>query len=71
MPTMYNITLKQGASPEQIDKAKESAKSQGGTIKHEFTLIKGFTVEFPNETVHTLKTDDHIHVEQDGQARTQ
>lgn len=54
------ITLKQGASPEQIDKyvsmndpslpkftrfhrAKESAKAQGGIIRHEFTLIKGFT----------------------------
>ena len=24
-------------------RAKESAKAQGGTIKHEFTLIKGFT----------------------------
>ncbi|CAF9926783.1 hypothetical protein IMSHALPRED_007046 [Imshaugia aleurites] len=71
MPTMYSITLKQGASADEIDKAKESAKAQGGTVKHEFTLIKGFTVEFPNETVHTLKTDDHIHVEQDGAARTQ
>ncbi|KAK3172861.1 hypothetical protein OEA41_006186 [Lepraria neglecta] len=83
---MYNITLKQGAAPEQIDKAKESARQQGGTIKHEFTLIKGFTycsflymvpdilltqpsVEFPNDTVHTLQTDNHIHVEQDGEAR--
>ncbi|KAL2052016.1 hypothetical protein ABVK25_007708 [Lepraria finkii] len=71
MPTMYNITLKQGAAPEQIDKAKESARQQGGTIKHEFTLIKGFTVEFPNDTVHTLQTDNHIHVEQDGEARAQ
>ncbi|KAK0507469.1 hypothetical protein JMJ35_009992 [Cladonia borealis] len=71
MPTMYNITLKPGASPEQLEKAKESARQQGGTIKHEFTLIKGFTVEFPNETVHTLQTDEHIHVEQDGEARAQ
>ncbi|KAL2040358.1 hypothetical protein N7G274_006801 [Stereocaulon virgatum] len=71
MPTMYNITLKQGASPEHIDKAKESARQQGGTIKHEFTLIKGFTVEFPNDTAHTLQTDQHIHVEQDGEARAQ
>ncbi|KAK4691149.1 hypothetical protein P7C71_g5789, partial [Lecanoromycetidae sp. Uapishka_2] len=72
MPTMYNITLKDGASPDQIDnRAKQTAKSQGGTIKHEFTLIKGFTVEFPNDAVHTMQTDDHIHVEQDGEARTQ
>ena len=29
------------------------------------------SVEFPNDIVHTLQTDDHIHVEQDGEARAQ
>ncbi|KAL8697729.1 MAG: hypothetical protein Q9224_002170 [Gallowayella concinna] len=86
---MYNITLKDGASPDQLSKfglcaqelqnllanhgnrAKDDAKNQGGEIKHEFTLIKGFTVEFPADRVTTLETNEHIHVEQDGQVKTQ
>ncbi len=28
---------------DEINRAKEQAKSEGGTIKHEYTLIKGFT----------------------------
>jgi hypothetical protein len=35
--------LKENASHEELDKAKEKAKADGGEIKHEFTLIKGFT----------------------------
>jgi hypothetical protein len=35
--------LKENASPEELQKAKDKAKSDGGEIKHEFTLIKGFT----------------------------
>lgn len=37
------ISLKDGASPEELEKAKQTVKDQGGSIKHEFTLIKGFT----------------------------
>jgi hypothetical protein len=37
------VTLKENASPEELTKAKDKAKSDGGEIKHEFTLIKGFT----------------------------
>ncbi|KAL8807205.1 MAG: hypothetical protein Q9182_000887 [Xanthomendoza sp. 2 TL-2023] len=68
---IYNITLKEGASPDQLSKAKDDAKNQGGEVKHEFTLIKGFTVEFPHDHVTTLETNEHIHVEQDAQVKTQ
>ncbi|KAK4947987.1 hypothetical protein LTR10_013040 [Elasticomyces elasticus] len=68
---LYNITLKENASPEELTKAKDKAKSEGGSIKHEFTLIKGFTVEFPEDKVGVLQTNDHIHVEQDGEVKTQ
>jgi len=68
---MYNVTLKEGASPEELNKAKEKSKSEGGEIKHEFTLIKGFTVEFPEDKVGVLSTNEHIHVEQDQEVRTQ
>jgi len=40
---LFNVTLKENASPEELNKAKDKAKADGGTIKHEFTLIKGFT----------------------------
>ncbi|KAI9752017.1 MAG: hypothetical protein M4579_005790 [Chaenotheca gracillima] len=68
---IYNITLKEGAPPSELEKAKETAKDQGGEIKHEFTLIKGFTVDFPNDKVHTLQSNDHIHVEADQEVHTQ
>ncbi|KAL8899687.1 MAG: hypothetical protein Q9207_006072 [Kuettlingeria erythrocarpa] len=73
---MFNITLKEGGNAEELSKAKDTAKSQGGEIKHEFTLIKGFTsriasVEFPANRTHTLETNEHIHVEQDGEVKTQ
>ncbi|KIW78125.1 hypothetical protein Z517_07958 [Fonsecaea pedrosoi CBS 271.37] len=65
------VTLKENASPEELTKAKEKAKADGGEIKHEFTLIKGFTVEFPDDKVGVLQTNEHIHVEQDSEVRTQ
>ncbi|KAI4126676.1 MAG: hypothetical protein LQ347_004867 [Umbilicaria vellea] len=68
---LYNVTLKEGASPEELSKAKDTARSQGGDIKHEFTLIKGFTVDFPKDQVGVLETNDHIHVEQDAGVTTQ
>ncbi|KAI9847117.1 MAG: hypothetical protein M1838_001021 [Thelocarpon superellum] len=68
---MYNVTLKENASPAELEKAKEDAKAQGGTIKHEYTLIKGFTVEFPDDRVHTFQSNDHVHVEVDGEVKTQ
>jgi hypothetical protein len=37
------VTLKENANEEELTKAKENARSSGGEIKHEFTLIKGFT----------------------------
>ncbi|EAW14199.1 uncharacterized protein ACLA_072320 [Aspergillus clavatus NRRL 1] len=68
---LYNVTLKQDAPPEELEKAKETAKSQGGTIKHEFSLIKGFTVEYPEDHVGPLQSNDHVHVEEDQEVRTQ
>jgi hypothetical protein len=37
------ITLAKDAAPEDLEKAKQQVKDQGGKIVHEFTLIKGFT----------------------------
>jgi hypothetical protein len=52
---MFQVTLKENASPEELNKAKEKAKSDGGEIKHEFTLIKGFTyVHYFDSGINTL-----------------
>jgi len=41
------VTLKENADEQELIKAKENARSSGGEIKHEFTLIKGFTLRAP------------------------
>jgi hypothetical protein len=76
--------------------AKQEAKDKGGTIKHEYSLIKGFvfvshhdpsllvlifvpldvncsqySVEFPDDHVDTLESNDHVHVEKDAEVKTQ
>ncbi|RMZ89255.1 hypothetical protein DV736_g3514, partial [Chaetothyriales sp. CBS 134916] len=68
---LYNVTLKENASADELQKAKEKAKADGGEIKHEFTLIKGFTVEFPDDKVGVLQSNEHVHVEEDREVKTQ
>ncbi|KAI6892008.1 hypothetical protein KC318_g12908 [Hortaea werneckii] len=46
MPTI-NVSLKEGASADQLDAAKKQCSDQGGKIVHEFKLVKGFTHRFP------------------------
>ncbi|KAF2456222.1 hypothetical protein BDY21DRAFT_348269 [Lineolata rhizophorae] len=70
MPSI-NVTLKEGASPDQLDAAKKAVADQGGKVVHEYKLIKGFTAEFPPDAVHTMKTNEHITVEADQEVRTQ
>ncbi|CAI7564386.1 hypothetical protein N7533_005609 [Penicillium manginii] len=68
---LYNVTLKQDSPPAELEKAKDDARSGGGTIKHEYSLIKGFTVEYPEDNVTILESSEHIHVEADGNVSTQ
>ncbi|KAH7031195.1 uncharacterized protein B0I36DRAFT_323389 [Microdochium trichocladiopsis] len=71
MPT-YIITCKEDASPEQVEATKQAAKDQGGQIGHEYKLIKGFSVSFPEGTVHAMDSHEHVkHVEADQEVRTQ
>ncbi|EEQ92449.1 hypothetical protein RJZ56_002968 [Blastomyces dermatitidis] len=67
---LFNVTLKKDAPPEELERAKEEARKSGGTIKHEYTLIKGFTVEYPDDHIKVLESTEHLHVEQDGEVRT-
>ncbi|KAK3201465.1 hypothetical protein GRF29_185g1062729 [Pseudopithomyces chartarum] len=70
MPAV-NVTLKSGASPEELENAKKQVQEKGGKITNEFTLIKGFTAEFPDDQVNALETNEHITVEADSEVKTQ
>ncbi|KAF9870090.1 peptidase inhibitor I9 [Colletotrichum karsti] len=71
MPT-YIVTCKEDATPEQFQAAKKHAEDQGGKIGHEYSLIKGFSVDFPQDQISTLENHEHVkHVEKDQEVRTQ
>jgi hypothetical protein len=55
-----------------LDSAKDHAIAQGGTIGHEYSLIKGFSVSFPEDAISTLESHEHVKaVEKDGVMKTQ
>ncbi|KAK4467216.1 protease propeptide/inhibitor [Cladorrhinum samala] len=71
MPS-YIVTLKDDATDEQLAEAKEQAREQGGEITHEYSLIKGFAVKFPEGHVQTLESHPSVNsVEPDQEVRTQ
>ncbi|EHK48327.1 hypothetical protein TRIATDRAFT_192857, partial [Trichoderma atroviride IMI 206040] len=52
--------------------AKKKATDAGGKITQEYSLIKGFAVEYPEGTVSTLDQDPSVKaVEEDSVMRTQ
>ncbi|KAJ4018520.1 hypothetical protein NW752_005637 [Fusarium irregulare] len=70
--TTSNVTCKDDASDDQVKAAKQHAIDQGGKIGHEYSLIKGFSVEFPHDSVQTLESHEHVKaVEADGEMKTQ
>ncbi|RYP65516.1 hypothetical protein DL771_008273 [Monosporascus sp. 5C6A] len=76
MPT-FIVTCKSEATAEQVAAAKKHAEEQGGKIRHEYNLIKGFSVEFPEDAVSTqavttLKSHEHVKdVEKDQEMKIQ
>ncbi|EHK20264.1 uncharacterized protein TRIVIDRAFT_216375 [Trichoderma virens Gv29-8] len=71
MPS-YIVTLKEDATDAQLAAAKQKAKDAGATITHEYSLIKGFAVSYPEGTVVTLAEDPSVHsVEEDKVMTTQ
>lgn len=45
----FIVTLKENAPEEEIKKFKHSIGELNGSITHEFSLIKGYTVKLPDE----------------------
>ncbi|KAG7118676.1 hypothetical protein HYQ45_009338 [Verticillium longisporum] len=71
MPS-YIVTCKKDATDDQVESAKEHAKNQGGTITHEYNLIKGFAVKFDEGAVQSLEAHEHVEqVEVDGEMNIQ
>ncbi|KAI9747363.1 MAG: hypothetical protein M1815_004289 [Lichina confinis] len=68
---IFLVTLKENASPEELEKAKNHATEQGGKITHESAIVKSFHVEFPEDAVHSLASNEHIDVEADQEVKTQ
>ncbi|KAL4749972.1 hypothetical protein BDW72DRAFT_176816 [Aspergillus terricola var. indicus] len=62
MPT-YMIKLKPSATAEDIQAVKDNAVSNGGTITHEYKLLKGFAVAMPERVTSMSFVEDHPHVE--------
>ncbi|ORY75802.1 hypothetical protein BCR37DRAFT_395479 [Protomyces lactucae-debilis] len=68
----FIVNLKDDASDAQVADAKKLIEKQGGTIKDTFTLIKGFSAEFPKDHVGTLEAHEAVtSVEADGEMKTQ
>ncbi|QBZ58957.1 hypothetical protein PoMZ_03916 [Pyricularia oryzae] len=74
MPTYIStikVTCKEDATPEQVAQAKKHAEEQGGKIGHSYDIIKGFSVEFPADSVSTLESHEHVKaVEKDQEVKT-
>ncbi|KOS21637.1 Uncharacterized protein ESCO_005237 [Escovopsis weberi] len=56
----YIVTMNENATDEQVKSAEMLAESQGGTITHRYTLMKAFAVEYPEGTVMTLGSHEHV-----------
>ncbi|KAL7810369.1 hypothetical protein V8C26DRAFT_410194 [Trichoderma gracile] len=71
MPS-YIVTLKEDASDADLAAAKKKATDAGATITQEYSLIKGFAVEYPEGTVVALDQDPNVQsVEKDHVVTTQ
>lgn len=53
----FIVTMKDAVPEAEVQKFKESVGNLGGSITHEFSLIKGYTVKLPEE-LHINKLKD-------------
>ncbi|KAF4447121.1 hypothetical protein F53441_9266 [Fusarium austroafricanum] len=66
------VTCKDDATDDQVKAAKQHAIDNGGKITQEYTIIKGFAVEYPHDSIQTLESHEHVQaVEPDSVMKTQ
>lgn len=70
----FIVTLKENAPADEINKLKHSISELDGSVTHEFSLIKGFTVKLPDEFNFKRLHDTHgsiiSNIEEDKQVHT-
>ncbi|KAI1196543.1 hypothetical protein F5X97DRAFT_325375 [Nemania serpens] len=62
------MTFPQGTPDSVVSRAMEDIRKAGGTITHEYKLLKGFAAKAPQkiiETVTTWSTEYHAIIEED------
>ncbi|BFZ53144.1 hypothetical protein PYCC9005_000167 [Savitreella phatthalungensis] len=68
----FIVTFKDSATQQEYDDSKKKIQDAGGSIKTEYTLIKGYAASFPDEHVSTLEAIAGVEsVEPDGVVTTQ
>ncbi|KAL0635057.1 hypothetical protein Q9L58_005986 [Maublancomyces gigas] len=67
------ITFKPSATDSDIQKAKDDITAKGGSIEHEYTLIRGFSANVPDgPAITALENSEHVeNVEKDSVITTQ
>ncbi|KAL4992378.1 hypothetical protein BDW68DRAFT_149518 [Aspergillus falconensis] len=60
---IYMIKLKPSATAKDIQMVKDNAVSNGGTVTHEYKLIKGFAIAMPEGVTSMSFVEEHPHVE--------
>ncbi|KAJ5278867.1 hypothetical protein N7478_004239 [Penicillium angulare] len=71
MPS-FIVKCHEGVSDDQIQTLKKQIEEQGGNITQDFSIIKGFGVEFPEDRVSMFANHEHIEfIEADGEVTTQ
>ncbi|ODQ80631.1 hypothetical protein BABINDRAFT_160884 [Babjeviella inositovora NRRL Y-12698] len=72
MSKPYIITLKEDASDADVQALKDQVTSAGGEITNEYSLIKGFSANLPEDHASTLETHEHVNsIEADGEVKIQ
>lgn len=76
MSKSFIVTLKDQVPDVDVSKIKESISKMGGSITHEFSLIKGFTVKIPeslhidsikkqhSDSIANIEEDKEVHIKQ-------
>ncbi|KAH0612839.1 uncharacterized protein H6S33_009219 [Morchella sextelata] len=69
----YIVTFKPDTTDSEIKKAKDDIIAKGGSIEHEYTLIRGFSAKIPDgPSIKALENSPHVeNMELDQEVTTQ
>lgn len=68
----YIVTLKEECSEADVSTVKSKIGELGGSIKDEFSLIKGFSCSLPDIHTDAIQGHDHVvNIEEDKEVKIQ